>query len=322
MRFRSFADHLIATIKEERLDMLNVFGLFHQRGMIAAYAAAKCGIPYMLSFRGVDLETRIFDEKSLPHVQAPLLGARSVVCVCQDSERLLLNLFRPQCPTHVVCNHFDPGMFTRKKVSIPLLESSPLPVVGCFGKFRRVTGLDFLLKAFDKLNRKRPAVLLLAGGFQKREVGYYNALIDSLDCAPNIIRVGHIEHSHILDYMQLCDVLAFPSISDASPNKILEAMYAKVPIVSTSVGGIPELVTHGQEAMLVPSRTVDPLSEAMETVLSQPALAKRLTAAAFRKVQEEFNPEQEKSKWLEVYRNSYKDTGAPLPQLRGIRAVR
>src|SRR5205807_4933614 len=122
MRFRSFADRLIELVEDEGIDLLNAFGLFHQRGMLAAFAAAKCGIPYILSFRGVDLETRIFDEKSLPHVAAPLAGAQSIVCVSEDSEKLLKRLFKPACPTYVARNHFDPSGFVRQSVSVPLLQ--------------------------------------------------------------------------------------------------------------------------------------------------------------------------------------------------------
>jgi len=324
MRFRSFADHLIAVIEDEGIDMLNAFGLFHQRGMIAAFAAAKCGIPYLLSFRGVDLETRIFDEKSLPHVHAPLAGAQAIVCVSDDSARLLERLFRPSCPVHVARNGFDPSVFARGEVSLPLLAGSSLPVVGCFGKFRRVTGLDFLLQSFEQLNRERPAILLLAGGFQKREVEYYNGLIDRLSCAANVLRVGHVEHSRVLDYMRLCDVVAFPSISDASPNKVLEAMYAQVPIISTKVGGIPELVTDGEDALLVRPRTVEPLTRALRTILDRPELAARLVRSAYAKVTTRFTPESETPQWTEIYRRSHESfrpaAGGARRHVRGLPA--
>lgn len=301
MRFRSFADRLVEIVREERLDLLHAFGCFHQRGLLAAFAAAKTGIPYMVSLRGVDLEARIFDEKSLPALHASLPGAAALVCVSEDSRRLLERVFRPSAPVFVVPNSLDPAGFERGPVSLPLLERSGLPVIGCFGKFRRVTGLDFLLKAFDLVNRRRPCALLLAGGLQKREVEYYNGLLESLESAPNVVRLGHVPHARILDHIALCDVVAVPSVSDACPNKVLEAMYAEVPLVAAAAGGIPELVEHGTEVLLVPPRTVEPLAEALEAVLADPALARSRAAAARRRVTTEFAPEREAERWSRAY---------------------
>lgn len=301
MRFRSFADRLVELVAEERLDVLHAFGCFHQRGLLAAFAAAKMGIPYMLSLRGVDLETRLFDEKSLPALAASVPGAAAVVCVSEDSRRLLERVLRPTAPTFVVPNSLDESDFERGPVSVPLLANAGMPVIGCFGKFRRVTGLDFLLKAFDLVNRRRPCALLLGGGLQKREVAYYNGLIESLQSSANIVRLGQVPHARVLDYMALCDVVAVPSVSDACPNKVLEAMHAGVPLVAAAAGGIPELLTHGRDALLVAPRSVEPLADALEAVLADPAAARRRAVAAKRRVAADFSPEREAARWSQAY---------------------
>lgn len=310
MRYRSFADRLVSIARERRLDALHAFGLFHQRGLLASFAAAKCGIPYLLSFRGVDLETRLFDEKSLPSVHAALPGAAHATCVSEDSARLLRRLFKPSCPVSVVPNSLDPAAFAPPSPpSIPLLRSARLPVIGCFGKFRRVTGVDYLLEAFERLHARRPAVLLLVGGFQKREVEYYNARLEAMSCSSSVLRVGRVEHARVLDYMRLCDVVAVPSVSDACPNKVLEAMHAGVPLAATDCGGIPELVAHEREALLVPARESAALAGALERLLVDRPLARRLAAAARRRAWTRFRPEDEAARWTRVYR----ETLAPAP---------
>jgi glycosyltransferase involved in cell wall biosynthesis len=300
IRYRSMADHLIEIIRKEKIDLIHSFGQFHQRGVIAAFASAKTGVPYILSFRGVDLETRIFDS-NLQQIHASLLGAKAAVCVSEDSARLLNQFFKPTCPVHVVRNHLDPSMFADGVGQLPLLQETKLPVIGCFGKFRRVMGLDFLLKAFEKINEKRPAILFLAGDFQKRESEFYNGLIESTRFNHNILRASYFPHAQILNYMRLCDVMVYPSISDASPNKVLEAMYAKVPVVSTEAGGIPELVTNEKEALLVPARSIETLAEAIERILDDENLVQRLTDNAFQRVTTEFRSENEKPLWMKVY---------------------
>lgn len=300
MRFRSYADHLIEIVKTEEIDLLHAYGQFHQRGVLASFAAAKTGIGYIASFRGVDLETRVF-EKMLYQIQATVSSAKAIVVVSHDSEKLLKAMFKPACSVSVIPNHFDPALFESKPVSLPLLEHNRMPVIGCFGKFRRVMGLDFLLKSFDELCETIPSVLLLAGTLQRKETEYYNVMLEKLKHSHQVIRLGYVQHSQILNYVKLCNLVVYPSVSDASPNKILEAMYARVPIVSTWAGGIPEMVENEKEALLVPPRTVAPLTQAMRRILEQPDFAKELAQNARVKLLEKFHVSHELEKWKKVY---------------------
>ncbi|WP_108259869.1 glycosyltransferase family 4 protein [Mangrovicoccus ximenensis] len=300
-RFRSWADHLIEIVRDNGIEMIHAFGAFHQRGLIAAYAAAKCGVPNILSLRGVDLETRLFDTMLAPLSQS-IAAASSVVCVSDDSRRTVEGVFAPRGPVHVIRNHFDPSIFQDAEPDIPLLRGSSVPVIGCFGKFRRIMGLDVLLDAFEMICERRDAVLMLGGSIQKREVEYYNARLESCRALRNIIRLGSIPHAQMLGYLRRCSVAAFPSISDASPNKILEAMYAGVPVVSTTAGGIPELVEDGAEALLTRPRCAEALAGAIERLLDDRDLAARLTANAYRRVTTEHRIEDERTAWAAVYR--------------------
>jgi len=299
-RFRSYADHLIEIIRSEGISLIHAFGAFHQRGVIAAYAAAKCGIPYMLSLRGVDLETRMFDAMLAP-LSTSIAAASSIICVSEDSRATVKGVFNPPCPVHVIRNHFDPSIFAETKVDIPLLRNTDYPVLGCFGKFRRVMGLDFLLEAFEQINAKRNVVLLLGGSIQKREVEFYNRKLETCAAAANILRIGSIPHPAMLGYLARCSAVVYPSISDASPNKILEAMYARVPIISTRAGGIPELVRDGQEALLVNARSTAELVTAIEGILDDAELAGTLTANAYKRVTNEHRIDAERDLWRDVY---------------------
>jgi glycosyltransferase involved in cell wall biosynthesis len=304
MRFRSFADHIIDILKKEKVDLIHAFGAFHKRSLLAAFAHAKTNIPYLISFRGTDLETRVF-ENSLSSIQTSIINASGVVCVSDDSKMLVENLFSPKCPVYTVKNHFNPDIFEDTSPQIPLLKNNKLPVIGFFGKFRRVTGIDFLLKSFEQLNVTHPAILLLVGNIRKQEAQYYNKLLESNKCLHNIVRVSYVENKSVLSYYKLCDMVVFPSITDASPNKVLEAMYAKIPIISTHTGGIPELVTDGKEAILCPPRDEGALLKSMIKILEDQSFKEKLIANAYTKVTEEFKTENEKKLWLNVYEKTF-----------------
>jgi colanic acid/amylovoran biosynthesis glycosyltransferase len=96
------------------------------------------------------------------------------------------------------------------------------------------------------------------------------------------------QHAATLVYVQ-------PSIrtdsgrQDGIPNTLMEAMASGLPVVSTTVSGIPELVQHEQNGLLVPPRDPVALADAIERLLADADLRRRLGAAARRTVQAEFD---------------------------------
>lgn len=83
-------------------------------------------------------------------------------------------------------------------------------------------------------------------------------------------------------------IYVLPSYNEGLPMSLLEAMAAGMPVLSTTVGGIPEAVSDGVEGFLVQAGDIDALSARLEQLLADPALAQRMGAAARRKVETTF----------------------------------
>jgi glycosyltransferase involved in cell wall biosynthesis len=83
-------------------------------------------------------------------------------------------------------------------------------------------------------------------------------------------------------YYAAADVFALTSHSEGSPNVLLEAMNAGVPIVATAVGGVAEMIRDGEEGLLVRARDPEAIGRGIEAVLRDAELAGRLAAAARR----------------------------------------
>ena len=69
-----------------------------------------------------------------------------------------------------------------------------------------------------------------------------------------------------------------PSLWDNSPNTIYEAMAAELPVVASRVGGIPELVVHGETGLLVPPGDAEALAKAVVALLKEPIVGRQLGA--------------------------------------------
>jgi len=118
--------------------------------------------------------------------------------------------------------------------------------------------------------------------------------------AGNVILTG--QQSSAEPYYGIADLAVLSSRTEGSPNALLEAMAAGVPLVATAVGGVPEIVNHGETALLVKPGDARALAEAMGRLLKDPRLGSALTARARQLVHERYAPEERTRRLVEIYR--------------------
>jgi glycosyltransferase involved in cell wall biosynthesis len=106
---------------------------------------------------------------------------------------------------------------------------------------------------------------------------------------------GHV--SDVNEYYEMADLMVISSVSEGSPNVLLEAMAAGVPVVATSVGGIPEIAKDQEQALLVPPRDPAAMAQAIDALLSNPEAGDRLATAARTLAATRYSPEQ-RALWL------------------------
>jgi len=131
-------------------------------------------------------------------------------------------------------------------------------VYGTIGRLVNVKGHIYLLKAFAQLAKEQAtAKLVIIGDGGLRED--LDRLIDELGIKGKVIMAGHIESAYQL--MPAFDVFMLSSLEEGLPLTILEAMAAKLPVISTRVGGVPDVL--GNLGQLVATRDADALLQAM-----------------------------------------------------------
>jgi glycosyltransferase involved in cell wall biosynthesis len=151
-------------------------------------------------------------------------------------------------------------------------------VVLTVGRLSREKGHADLLRAMVHVRRMCDfqTVLLVAGDGPER------ARLEEL-CT----RLGIADSVRILGYQQnvtacyeIADVFALPSYSEGSPNVLLEAMDAGLPIVATAVGGVGEMIRNGEHGLLVPAGDVEGIARSVVALLNDAELRLALTNAA------------------------------------------
>ncbi|MGA2715703.1 MAG: glycosyltransferase family 4 protein [Bryobacteraceae bacterium] len=101
----------------------------------------------------------------------------------------------------------------------------------------------------------------------------------------------------------IADVAVLSSLSEGSPNALLEAMATNVPIVATAVGGVPEIVTHDESALLIDPGDPESMSAAIARLLTEPGLAERLKKRSRQLILERHEPEARTRKLVSIYRS-------------------
>jgi glycosyltransferase involved in cell wall biosynthesis len=108
----------------------------------------------------------------------------------------------------------------------------------------------------------------------------------------------------VAPWLQALDVFALPSYANEGvPQALMQAMAVGVPVVSTPVGSIDELVRHNETGLMVPPQDAGALRAAIEQLLAEPALGERLAQAARVRVRERYSRERMLDSMEAVFRS-------------------
>ena len=170
-------------------------------------------------------------------------------------------------------------------------------VVGWVGRVTREKALGVMLESLRQL-RDLPVMLVVVGEGREREILMRRALESGLD--DRIKWLGMVPDS--ARYFSAFDLYALSSRTEGTPITVLEAMEAGVPIVTTAVGGIPDMVSD-KEAWLVPTDDPAALAAAIRDAWNRPDERRSRTGAARRRLATQFAI----TPWLDRYEALYRE---------------
>ena len=172
-----------------------------------------------------------------------------------------------------------PRAEARANLGLPALD----PLLGSVGRLSREKGHAFLLRALPAISAAFPrAGCVLAGdGPSRRDL---EEEAQRLGMADRVVFLGHRGDVPVI--LSALDLFVQPSLYEGFGMSLLEAMAARLPIVATRVGGIPEVVDDQEAGLLVPPADPGALARAVIALLSDRGRARRLGESAARLVSE------------------------------------
>jgi glycosyltransferase involved in cell wall biosynthesis len=215
--------------------------------------------------------------------------ANRIFCLSQDlADALRRNRIVSAERVVVVPNGIDTSRFQNRGKGETLRTALPCEarVVGTVARLTEIKRQDVLLRGFAKLRRKIPDAHLVIVG-DGPLMGFLRQLTAELALDACVHFAGHQAEPE--PFYELMDVFALTSRSEGMPQTIMEAFAAGVPVVASRVGGIPEMIEDRQSGLLFAAGDEEGLARALEEVLDNPNMARRLREAARVRVEEKFH---------------------------------
>jgi glycosyltransferase involved in cell wall biosynthesis len=306
---------LIRYLRRERIDLLHTH-LFEPSavGLLAGVLAGTRG--RVMTRHYSNYHTRIGKRW---HVRVDQLCNRmshAVIAVSQHTaEHIVHEEGAPVEKVHVALNGID---FSRVKVSdrdaVTRLRREWCPdgahLLVVPGRLHPEKGHTYVFQALPLIRRRlaSPVVVVLAGAGPFESA--YREEVRSLGCEDIVKFLGF--RRDIPDVIAAGDLVVLPSMAEAFGLVVAEALYLGTPIVSTLVGGIPEIVEDGTDGVLVPPADSNALAEAIVRLLGDPERRQLMASAGRERVRDRFSFE----KMMRAYEQIYERLVEGCPQSR------
>ena len=191
---------------------------------------------------------------------------------------------------HIIHCGVDPSLFK------PVTHTGRGTRLLTVGRMASVKGMPVLLDAIKQLRNDHPDLTLTVVG-DGPERNDFEQRAKSLGIEANVDFVGYQSQAEVRERLSNADVFVLPSFAEGVPVVLMEAMAAGVPVVTTRIAGVAELVDDGQSGRLVPPGDQHALADAIDDLLTDPDKRTRFGHAGHQKVDAEFNIAKE-SAWL------------------------
>jgi D-inositol-3-phosphate glycosyltransferase len=179
------------------------------------------------------------------------------------------------------------------------------PIVLFAGRIQPLKGVDVAISALSLLpSPAKPAHLVVIGGPSGSggldEVDRLERLTDELGIAARVHFVPPVARDQLVSFYQAADAVIMPSRSESFGLVAAEAQSCGVPVIAANVGGLPYIIEDGKSGILVTGHEPADYASAIDRVLTEPDLAKRLSAGAIEH-SERFSWDATVSRLLELY---------------------
>lgn len=279
----ALASTMVDVIKNHDLDLLHVhYAIPHAS---AAYMARqimlKSGrhVPFITTLHGTDITLVGKDKTYEPVVTFSINESDAITAVSNNLREETFRSFKITKEIEVIYNFVDIKRFSKKPIDAfrQVIAPKGEKIMVHASNFRKVKRVNDVIKIFAEVRKELPAKLLMIGDGPERSAT--EELAKELGVHDDVRFVGKQEQ--IEEILLVSDVFVLPSEYESFGLAALEAMAARVPVISTNTGGLPEINIHGETGYTANLGDISAMSKYAVDMLSNEALLSALKEGAY-----------------------------------------
>ena len=266
----------------------------HGATTIAMFASRMTAIPFSFTAHAKDIYLKELNPGDL--LQKKLRRAEFAVTCTGANEEYLKQLAPQGAIIHKIYHGLDTKLFAYNYKEAIDKQDKSLPVLLSVGRLVEKKGFDYLIQACSLLKaRGRQFQCQIVGGGDDDVKAKLVSLIKDLDVEDTIKLHGAVTQEELRDIFKNATVFALPCLvvdngdRDGIPNVLVEAMSMHVPVISTDISGIPELIDNNVNGLLVPEKNAEAMADAIERLLLDSVLRQQLADAGRDRVCKDFD---------------------------------
>jgi glycosyltransferase involved in cell wall biosynthesis len=263
---------LCAYLQAERPTIVHCY--LPTAGLLGAIAARLTGIPCVITTRRtvhINQGLRLLRYRIVTRIMDRL--SDTVIAVCEAAREQAV---REGTPSSKIVTVYNSVSQPQSAVNVEDISADSM-IIGSVGSLHRDKGHRYLVEAVPFVVKEVPkAKFVVVGDGPERT--YLESRAIELGIGSHMTFLG--QRSDVAELMPQFDVFVQPSLREGLPNAVLEASALGLPIIATAVGGVPELVEHGQTGLLVPPGSSQELAQALVRLARDDGLRATLGAAA------------------------------------------
>jgi N-acetyl-alpha-D-glucosaminyl L-malate synthase BshA len=240
--------------------------------------AAKRRLPFITTLHGTDITLVGLEPSYFSVTKFCIEQSDGITAISEDLRRQTSEVFGVKNPIRVIHNFVNCDIYTPdpQRAGRERFAAAGQKLMIHLSNFRPVKRAPDCVRILAEVRKHADVRLLMVGDGPER--GPAESLAASLGVSGAVDFVG--KQNHVERLIRLADVSLMPSEMESFGLAGLEAMACGVPVVATRVGGVSELITHGEDGFLGTVGNIDELSGHAIRLVSEPHLHEKMSAAA------------------------------------------